>query len=263
VDPREGGQALQKMWALQYKGDIKAYLTSFRALNLLAKSSGEPLQDMINRALPLEILHMRFSRYTGIFTDDELFLDATYEAGKQVELEKSIVKSKEAPGSAPGSDSNRNSKEPGKMPKSQRKKENDDQPMPASESTGGVQASKRSVTKRWESIQIALQGVPENEVAEHKKSKDNCLRCGRPGHRCIACYAKTTVAGTTLPTAPDPAPVTAFVSSVSVSKRKPDNIQSTVPAKKQASAVNVGNTSGKTKEIPPIWEVDSEEEDFY
>jgi hypothetical protein len=98
LDPREGGQALQKMWTLRYKGDIKAYLTSFRALNLLAKSSGEPLQDMINRALPIEILHMRFSHHAGIFTDDEIFLQATYEAGKQVELEKRVTKSREAPG---------------------------------------------------------------------------------------------------------------------------------------------------------------------
>jgi len=29
LDPHEAAQALQKMWALQYKGDIKAYLTSF------------------------------------------------------------------------------------------------------------------------------------------------------------------------------------------------------------------------------------------
>jgi hypothetical protein len=93
------------MWALRYKGDIKAYLTSFRALNLFAKSSGEPLQDMINRALPIEILHMRFSQYTGIFTEDEVFLQATYEAGKQVELEKRVIKSREVPGTAPVSGS--------------------------------------------------------------------------------------------------------------------------------------------------------------
>ena len=50
LDPHEGGQALQKMWALRYKGDIKAYLTSFRTLNQLAKSTGEAMQDMVNRA---------------------------------------------------------------------------------------------------------------------------------------------------------------------------------------------------------------------
>jgi hypothetical protein len=248
------------MWALRYKGDIKAYVTSFRALNRLAKSTGEAMQDMVNKALPTDIVHMRFARSAGTFTDDDTFWHATFEAGRQVELEKNVIKRHESvPMGSQGSSGN--SKGPGKVPKGQGKKEKDEQPAGESNGSGQVTSSKGPGTKRWESIQAALQGVPEIEIADHNKSKDNCLRCGRTGHRCIACYAKTTVAGTKLPAVPDKAPDTANVASV---KRKYGSGEST-PAKKQAqaSAISVGIASDKTRDLS-IWAIDSEEEeDFY
>ena len=48
LDPHLAGKPLEKMCALRYQGDAKAYLTSFRALNRLAKTTGEAMQDMVN-----------------------------------------------------------------------------------------------------------------------------------------------------------------------------------------------------------------------
>jgi hypothetical protein len=60
VDPRKGATAHVKLKALKYKGDIKAYLTAFKALNLQAGSNGEALQDIIDEALPNSIIDVRF-----------------------------------------------------------------------------------------------------------------------------------------------------------------------------------------------------------
>jgi hypothetical protein len=85
VDPREGATAHAKLKALRYKGDIKAYLTAFKALNLQAGSNGEGLQDIIDEALPNSIIDVRFYQNPRDLRTDEDFLTATYEAGRHVE----------------------------------------------------------------------------------------------------------------------------------------------------------------------------------
>jgi len=100
------------MWTLRYKGDIQSYFTSLRALNLLAKVTGEPLQDMVNWVILSEIMYMRFAQNRAIFTEDKPFLLATYEAGRQAEMEKSLLKHIEGTTRSQGSYTN--SKESGK-----------------------------------------------------------------------------------------------------------------------------------------------------
>jgi hypothetical protein len=82
-----------------------------------------------------------------------------------------VIKSREVQGTAPVSgsqDSSGNSKGPDKLAKGQGKNEKAEPMAGESNGTGMVIRSKRPGTKRWESVQVALQGVLENEIAEHK-----------------------------------------------------------------------------------------------
>jgi hypothetical protein len=106
------------------------------------------------------------------------------------------------PGGADGGGASGNSRGPGKAPERRGKKGRDYGPTGVSRGSGQAEKGPGKGTELWESVQAALVGVPKEEIAEYKKSKNNCLRCGRTGHRCIACYAGTTTAGTALPTGP-------------------------------------------------------------
>jgi len=65
--------AQRKLGGLEYKGDIKAYLTEFRALKIFARCMGESLQEKINLVMPQAIIDMRFAHHLGEFVDDEHF----------------------------------------------------------------------------------------------------------------------------------------------------------------------------------------------
>jgi len=232
-DPWAGSRALQKMWALRYEGDIESYFTTFRALNHHAKVNGVPLQYMIDQAMPEDIIDMRFAHNPGVFREDEPFLRATYEAGRSVERLKALLKTKrewERRGSSSGGSGGRGSigapRGPGRAPKNRGRKGRG-----VSGGSGQAGQGPGKGTELWESVQAALVGVPQEEIAEHKKSKHNCLRCGRTGHRCIACYAGTTAAGTALPPVPSK-----FSYAM---KRSRDVGESAAPPRKQAKPVVV------------------------
>ena len=92
LDPREAATAFNQLSTLRYKGDIKAYLTAFRALNIHARVTGEALQSKVNVALPLEIIDLCFAQNPCLFTEEEPFLVATYEAGRHWENRNLLVK---------------------------------------------------------------------------------------------------------------------------------------------------------------------------
>ena len=96
VDTREAANAQIKLGQLKYSGDIRAYFTEFRALNQYARATGEGLQEKVNIAMTSEILRMRFAHYKGGFVDDNDFMEATYQAGLQVEEMKALEKTREA-----------------------------------------------------------------------------------------------------------------------------------------------------------------------
>jgi len=77
---REAADAQLKLGQLRYQGDIRSYMTEFRALNLYARATGESLQEKVNLAIPESVMDMRFAHYLEDFTDDEGFLQATYQA---------------------------------------------------------------------------------------------------------------------------------------------------------------------------------------
>lgn len=116
-DLRGGADAHSKMWALRYKNDIKSYLTTFRALNLLATATGEPLHHMVDQAMLAQILTVQFSHTPGLFREDEPFLHATYKAGRHVERLRALLKSKEGTSRGPGHRGfGSDQKEPGEGP---------------------------------------------------------------------------------------------------------------------------------------------------
>jgi len=59
LHPEEASTAYDALATLWYKGDIKAYLVTFEALNHQAQITGQPLRKMVDLALPLEIISMR------------------------------------------------------------------------------------------------------------------------------------------------------------------------------------------------------------
>jgi len=113
-DRQEAANAQRKLGRLEYKGDIKAYLTEFQALKIYARYIGESLQEKINLAMPQTIIDMRFAHHMGEFVDDEHFLTATYEAGVHVEQRKALEElwtgKKEKEGLNPGKDSGKSCK---------------------------------------------------------------------------------------------------------------------------------------------------------
>lgn len=60
-----------------------------------SKRNWEPLQHMVDQAVPAEILPMRFSHNPSLFREDKPFLHVTYEAGRCVERLRALLKSKE------------------------------------------------------------------------------------------------------------------------------------------------------------------------
>jgi len=86
-----------KLGQLKYQGSIHVYLTEFRAPNNFARATGEALCEKVDLAMPDVVLDMRFPHYLEDFADDKGFLQATHQAGLQVEK-------KEGTETSPGTD---------------------------------------------------------------------------------------------------------------------------------------------------------------
>jgi hypothetical protein len=94
-DAHEAATAQHKLGQLKYTGNIRAYFTEFRALNVYARATGEGLQEKVNLAMSNSILKMHFSFHQGSFASDEHFLQATYNAGLQVEELKALEETRD------------------------------------------------------------------------------------------------------------------------------------------------------------------------
>jgi hypothetical protein len=253
LDPREAATAFNQISALRYKGDIKAYLTAFRALNIHARVTGEALQNKVNLALPLEIIDMRFAQNPHLFTEDEPFLVATYEAGRHWENRNLLVKEKAAieRGSGMGGQ-NSGTKGSGKG-KVVAKEEH----QQSVRTNNNGQLGKPGKAKIWKGLRDAFQGVPQEEIDEHKKNPEGCWRCGRSNHSTYQCYARTTAKGTSLPEAPGQ-----VVSATTTAKRELEEDNEETPQHKKTTMVATSD-GGDQSEAPSAWAQDTdEEEDF-
>jgi len=186
---REAADAQLQLGQLKYHRSMRAYLTEFQALNNFAQVTGEALREKVDLAMPHSILDMRFAHYLGDFADDEGFLQATHQAGLQVERKKALKTARKAVKSQPVGKDPRKEKEKEKG----REARTQQHPEPGKAPTGKKRA--------WVSLETALKGVPPKEQEEYKAT-DGCWRCGRPGHKTFECYAFTTAQGTSLPVAP-------------------------------------------------------------
>jgi len=253
VDTREAANAQLKIGQLKYAGDIRAYMTDFRALNRYARTTGEGLQEKIDLAMPDPILDMRFAHYMGEFTDDESFLFATYQAGLQVEKKKALKQAREAGkgSSNTGTGNKEQKRENSKKEGSDRTNRQEPRKNDARDAGPGGYGA----TGKWKTKEAALKGVPPKEHEEYFKSGDNCWRCGRPGHRTYECYAHTTLRGTTLPHAPW---TVAAVTEVAKGKRKREDEGTPTPTKQQKVAAVETMEVVAPRTLPPWADEDSD-----
>jgi len=161
---------------------------------------------MVDLALPLEIISMRFNQNPRPLLEDGPFLNATYEAGrhykslKKFTLQKATFNkdhsesdagpSKSGPKEGKGSSKERTMDAPPKVP---------------------FPGNGKKIYTSWKE---ALMGVPAVDLTAHKVATASCFRCGRDNHHSTECYARTTTGRSALP----PAPRT--ISAAEVWKRK-------------------------------------------
>ena len=238
---REGAEAQAKIGQLRYQGSIRAYMTEFRALNNYARINGESLREKVDVAMTDAILDMRFSRNEDDLLDDEEFLHATYRAGIQVEKRKALKASRElVRGAAP----QRETKDPKRGTQPQKETQ---EPKRETRQDGAEKGRWYGQKTSWNTKDDALKGVPVSEREEYGKSREDCWRCGRNGHKTYECYAGTTKKGTVLPIAPWK------ISAVGQGKRKRDEEEVTPAKQRKVAAVETMDTDA----VRPLWE-DSE-----
>ena len=228
-----------KMGQLKYQGSIRTYLREFWALNIFARATREALREKIDLAMPDAVLDMRFAHYLEDFVDHEGFLQATLQAGLQVEKKKALKHIREA--ARPTSNIRSEEK------KKEEKKRNPPAEKPDNGSKNPRTGDEFGKPGSWGSYEAALEGVPSTERTElHQKG---CHRCGRTRHRSHKCYARTTTNGTELPQAP--------WMVWAGNKRQREGEEPTPPTKIQKiSAAEAMNMEPTIQD--PIWE----EEDF-
>jgi hypothetical protein len=176
-DHREAANAQLKLSQLKYTGDIRAYMTEFRALNNYARATGEGLQEKVDLAMTDAVLDMRFAHYMGEFGDDEGFLSATYQAALQIEKKKALKQAREATRGSSATTSGKDQKRENPRKEATSKNEgNNGERRPEVKKTGGSGAYGKPGT--WATKEAALKGVPKQEHEEYFKSGDNCWRCG-------------------------------------------------------------------------------------
>ena len=196
---REAADAQLKLGQLKYQGSIRAYLTEFRALNNFARATGEALREKVDLAMPDAILDMRFAHYLEDFTDDEGFLQATHQAGLQVEKKKALKQAWEQMKGASTLVPNARSDD---RKKSEGKKVETNKPRQTQAGTPSGKPVWWRGKDHWASKEEALKGVPQKEQEAYFKNGDDCWRCGRAGHRTFECFLFSTLEGTPLPKAP-------------------------------------------------------------
>jgi hypothetical protein len=147
--------ALKKIKALVYKGDIDNLVETFRILARRAQLSGPPLRDMLKAVLPYAI-KSRISIMEPT-EDDDTWLNNVIMAGRgQEELQEDNRRTKTTM--------------QGALP----------------------QGSLSNQEKRFKSIEEATKGVPQ-AVVKSRMEKKACARCGMQNHNAYFCRRREPV----------------------------------------------------------------------
>lgn len=109
--------------------------------------------------MPMEVLRMQFAHYLEEFADDEGFLQATYQAGLQVERMKALEKARETIRPTRQGEKEGKRKEALEWPKPMER--------PERQSPWGQPG-------RWASKEDALKGVPLQEHEKYFRSPESC-----------------------------------------------------------------------------------------
>ena len=255
---REAVDAQLKLGQLKYKGSICAYMTEFRALNNFARATGEAPREKVDLAMPDALLDMRFAHYLEDLADDEGFLQATYQAGLQVEKKKVLKQAREQArntgptGSGKRDDERkRENKKDGKL--TEKRPEKGEREVHQRKDL-----NKYGGTGRWASEGAAFEGVPASEKWEHTGTQ-GCHCCGRNGYRVAYCFAATTIKGTDLPSAPWKV---AGATETGKRRRTEDAANENIMAPKQQKVGAVETMESDDHRELPMWANSSEELDF-
>jgi len=220
----------------------------FRALSNFAHVTGEVLREKVDLAMPDTVLDMRFAHYLKDFMDDKGFLQATHQAGLQMEKKKVLRVAKEAmrSGATPNKDGTKNDRPKNNGKKSDTRSSSKEGPLqPRSSNTRPLKKN------TWPSQDAALKGIPSKETKEYRKSREDCWRCGQPGHRTYDCFSFQTIQGTALPL------VLWKVAAVDTTKRKREDEPEEPTAAKQQKGAAV-----EAMAMDLLLWVDSEDSDF-
>jgi hypothetical protein len=206
----------------------------------------------VNLALPLEIIDMRFAQNPHLFTEDKPFLVATYEAGRHWENRNLLAKEKATIERGSGTNSQISSTKGSSKGKAAKEEH-----QPPGRINNESQTAKPGKTKLWKGLRDAIQGIPQDEIDEHKKNPEGCWRCGRTNHGTYQYYARTTVKGTSLPEAP-----AQVVSATTTTKREHEEEIEETPQHKKTTMVAASKAVDQSV-TPPSWaQVTDDEEDF-
>jgi len=232
-------------------------MTEFRALNNYARATGEGLQEKVDMAMPDAVLDMRFAHYLGEFADDEGFLQATYQAGLQVEKKKALRQAKEQMRVGSGGPTEKRKEERRKDDKERGPKKEESQGSSRPNCSYNKKSSWFGEKNTWPTQDEAYQGVPMPKREEYRRNREDCWRCGRPGHKTYDCLSFKTRKGMLLP--PAPWKVGAVTGEA---KRKREEEDEAAPLAKQQKVAAVETMDLSPGKELPIWAEDSEGSDF-
>lgn len=181
-DPAEAHRKSKKLKALSYRNDIVQYLTEVQELNSVVRWSGTTFQDHITQVLPDDIIRLVYSQRGGVPENDAEFISAVQEAGLVYEkmlANPGLQKESGKPGSTSG-----HSKSGKRQPE-----------RPQSD----LKSSSKRPDNKWPNIKAALQDIDQKDIDQRKQERTDCWRCGRNGHKTLACHASKDMNGKDIP----------------------------------------------------------------
>jgi len=222
TDQMESPKDWQRMRSLEYKGDIQTYLAQLEEINSRVGVTGEPLREIITKAITPEMHRSIFQKYRRLPKDDTELLEAVREVGiieeeialsaaqikkaKTGEKETTVAKKPEGRtgknqgGTERGKDAKANEtqgkdNDPGKSKDKNREPKGNSRKSTATTNFSGLKTI-------WAQPYLALQGVDQSSIDKFKAAGKDCIRCGHDGHRTTHCYRTKDADGKTLPPAP-------------------------------------------------------------
>jgi len=167
--------------------------------------------------MPDTLLDMRFTHYLEDFADDEGFLQATHQAGLQVEKKKALKQAQEQMRTGTTGSTARTEEKKKEERRSDGKRQVEGTRNARMDQAPTGRPSPWRQPGRWATKEAALKGVPLQEHEEYFKTPESCWRCVQKGHCTYECFAHTTRRGTSHPKAPWKA---ASVTTTEAEKRK-------------------------------------------